>query len=77
MKTKTIKTLLFCLLLCFSINMSAQQPGNISDDETNNPLEGTGPDQAANPIDAYVMVLLFLGVGMGYLYYRKAPKPNK
>ena len=76
MKTKTIKTLLFCLLLCFSINMSAQ-PGYTSNDETNNPLEGTGPDQAANPIDAYVLVLLFLGVGMGYLYYRKVPKWNK
>ena len=75
MKTKTIKTLLFCLLLCFSINMFAQ-PGYTSNDETNNPLEGTGPDQVANPIDAYVLVLLFLGVGMGYLYYRKAPKPN-
>ncbi len=75
MKTKTIKTLLFCLLLFFSINMSAQ-PGDTSND-VGTTLEGTGPDQAANPIDAYVMVLLFLGVGMGYLYYRKAPKPNK
>jgi hypothetical protein len=75
MKTKTIKTLLFCLLLCFSINMSAQ-PGDTSND-VGTTLEGTGPDQAANPIDAYVLVLLFLGVGMGYLYYRKAPKPNK
>lgn len=53
------------------------QPGYTSNDETNNPLEGTGPDQAANPIDAYVLVLLFLGVGMGYLYYRKVPKWNK
>ena len=76
MKTKTIKTLLFCLLLCFSINMSAQ-PGSTSNDETNNPLEGTGPDQAANPIDTNVLVLVFLGVAMGYLYYRKVPKLNK
>lgn len=75
MKTKTIKTLLFCLLLCFSINISAQ-PGTTSNDVTTT-LEGTGPDQAANPIDAYVLVLLFLGVGMGYLYYRKSPKSNK
>lgn len=73
MKTKTIKTLLFCLLLCFSINMSAQ-PGDTSND-FGTTLEGTDP--GPNPIDAYVMVLLFLGVGMGYLYYRKAPKPNK
>ena len=75
MKTKTIKTLLFCLLLFFSINMSAQ-PGYTSND-VGTTLEGTGPDQAANPIDAYILALLFLGVGMGYLYYRKAPKPNK
>ena len=75
MKTKTIKTLLFCLLLFFSINTFAQ-PGTASND-VGTTLEGTGPDQAANPIDAYVMVLLFLGVGMGYLYYRKAPKLNK
>ena len=54
--------------------MSAQ-PGDTSND-VGTTLEGTGPDQVANPIDAYVMVLLFLGVGMGYLYYRKAPKPN-
>jgi len=74
MKTKTIKTLLFCLLFCFSINTFAQ-PGDTSDDETNNPLEGTDP--SPNPIDAYIVALLFLGVGMGYLYYRKAPKPNK
>jgi hypothetical protein len=55
--------------------MSAQ-PGDTSND-VGTTLEGTGPDQVANPIDAYVMVLLFLGLGMGYLYYRKAPKPNK
>ena len=56
--------------------MSAQ-PGYTSNDETNNPLEGTGPDQAANPIDTNVLVLVFLGVAMGYLYYRKVPKLNK
>jgi hypothetical protein len=76
MKTKTIKTLLFCLLLFFSINTFAQQPGDTSND-VGTTLEGTGPDQAANPIDAYVLVLLFLGVVMGYLYYRKVPKWNK
>jgi hypothetical protein len=75
MKTKTIKTFLFCLLLCFSINMSAQ-PGYTSND-VGTSLEGTEPDQAANPIDANVLVLVFLGVAMGYLYYRKVPKLNK
>ena len=55
--------------------MSAQ-PGTESND-VGTTLEGTGPDQAANPIDAYILVLLFLGVGMGYLYYRKSPKSNK
>jgi hypothetical protein len=55
--------------------MSAQ-PGYTSND-VGTSLEGTEPDQAANPIDANVLVLVFLGVAMGYLYYRKVPKLNK
>ena len=74
-----IKNGLIAILFLLSIN-NLHASGIVIDESANSsatePADPMG-DPGANPIDAYVLVLLFLGVGMGYLYYRKAPKPNK
>ena len=76
---KNIKNGLIAILFLLSIN-NLHASGIVIDESTYSttadPADPMG-DPGANPIDAYVLVLLFLGVGMGYLYYRKSPKSNK
>ena len=74
-----IKNGLIAIVFLLSINNNLHASGIVIDESAyssaTEPADPMG-DPGANPIDAYVLVLLFLGVGMGYLYYRKVPKSN-
>lgn len=76
---KNFKNGLILILFLLSIN-NLHASGIVIDESvyntTTDPADPLG-DPGANPIDAYIIALLFLGAGMGYLYYRKSPKSNK
>jgi len=73
MKNKALKNIVFCLILLSSMNGIAQ-PG-INDDSGN--LESTGADQAAAPINDYLLPMLLIGINLGFSLLKKNTKIAK
>lgn len=75
MKKIFCKTVLFCFLLLMSLNSWAagEIPG-ITTDSGDLGLETTEADINAAPIDKNLFPLLIVGVGLVFLYHRKAAK---
>jgi hypothetical protein len=76
MKKSFCKTVLFCFLLLMSFNSWAagEFPGSASDFGD---LESTEADVNAAPIDKNLFPLLILGIGLVFLYHRKAAKASQ
>ena len=76
MKKSFCKTVLFCFLLLMSFNSWAEGdfPGITTD---SGDLESTEADVNAAPIDKNLFPLLIVGVGLVFLYHRKAAKARQ
>ena len=78
MKKSFCKTVLFCSLLLMSFNSWAagEFPGSTTDFGDIG-LETTEADVNAAPIDKNLFPLLIVGVGLVFLYHRKAAKARQ
>jgi hypothetical protein len=67
MKNNKIKSIVFCATLLLGCTALAQP----SDQDVSNSLEETATDEAAAPIDNYLISLLLVGVIGGCYFLRK------